>query len=160
MSTKLTKKSPIAGFELVDSKALILTQLSGGFRDRMVNWLLSQLKEDGFKTLKANQLTFLGTLDCGVNYAAELARLLGVSRQAIHKTLRELEHAGWLETKPDEVHGNQRVIVFTAEGERMMAQARAHFLKLDQLLAAQFSAQELANLEKLLEFDPFAIAEY
>ena len=156
MSTKLTIKSPIAGYDLVDSHALALTQATDGFRERMINWLLARLADDGFDGLKANQLSFLGSLDCGVNYAAELARTLGISRQAVHKTVRELEGAGWLETRPDAQLGNQRVIVFTAEGERMMSRVRAHFLELDSVLARQFGADNLTAFQSLLMFDPFA----
>ena len=154
MSTKLTRKSPNAGYDLADSHALSLTQATETFRDRMVVWLLSKLREDGFSSLKESQLTFLGSLDCGVNFAAELARTFRISRQAVHKTVRELEGAGWLATRPDEVQGNQRVIVFTDEGERMMSCARAHFRALDNLLTREFGEEKLAELHGLLSFDP------
>lgn len=157
MSTKLTRKSPTAGFELVESHALALTQATEPFRERMVAWLLSRLLNDGFDGLKANQLTFLGSLDCGVNFAAELARTLRISRQAVHKTVRELETAGWLATRPDEKLGNQRVIVFTEEGERMMSHARAHFLELDTLLLREFGEEKLVELQSLLSFDPNSV---
>ena len=157
MSTKLTRKSPSGGYDLVDSHALMLTQATEAFRDRMVLWLLSKLREDGFPALTASQLTFLGSLDCGVNFAAELARTLRISRQAVHKTVRELEGAGWLATRPDEALGNQRVIVFTDEGERMMSCARAHFLTLDNLLAQEIGEERLSELQNLLSFDPNAL---
>lgn len=154
MSTKLTRKSPQAGYTLVDSHALALTQGMGVFSDRMVGWLLHRLSKEGFEGLKANQLTFLGSLDCGANYAAEVARSLGITRQAVHKTVRELEKAGWLETRPDDTLGNQRLIVFTNEGERMMARARDHFLELDDLLLSKFGEKSLAEFKQLLDFRP------
>ncbi|MGB7320209.1 MAG: MarR family winged helix-turn-helix transcriptional regulator [Albidovulum sp.] len=154
MSTKLTRTSPTAGYDLVDSHALALTQATESFRERMLVWLLSKLWNDGFEGLKASQLTFLGDLDCGVNFASELARTLRISRQAVHKTVRELEDVGWLVTRPDEALGNQRVIVFTEEGERMMSHARAHFLTLDTLLMQKFGEERLAELQGLLSFDP------
>ena len=154
MSTKLTRTSPTAGFDLVDSHVLELTQATASFRERMVLWLISNLRDDGFEGLKANQLSFLGSLDCGANYAAELARTLGISRQAVHKIVGELESIGWLATRPDPALGNQRVIVFTEEGERMMSHARAHFARLDQLLLQQFSEENLAMVQAVLGFDP------
>lgn len=154
MSTKLTRLSPNAGYELVDSRALSLTQATETFRDRMVLWLLARLHEDGFSGLKASQLSFLGSLDCGTNFAAELARTLRISRQAVHKTVRELEGAGWLATQPDATLGNQRVIVFTDEGERMMSCARAHFFTLDNQLEQTFGAEKLADLQDILNFEP------
>ncbi|AXI48513.1 MarR family transcriptional regulator [Sulfitobacter sp. SK012] len=154
MSTELTRKSPVAGFDLLESHALALTQATEIFRERMITWLLSKLLNDGFEGLKANQLTFLGSLDCGANFAAELARTLRISRQAVHKTVRELETAGWLATRPDEKLGNQRIIVFTEEGERMMSRARAHFSELDTLLQREFGEDKLLELQGLLGFDP------
>ena len=126
------------------------------FQERMVAWLISCLSDDGFDGLKANQLTFLGSLDCGVNYAAALARSLGISRQAVHKTVKEMEKYGWLATRPDETLKNQRVIVFTAEGERMMARAREYFLELDDQLIQKFGQENLAELQNLLAFNPSA----
>lgn len=156
MSTKLTRKSPEAQYDLVDSHALTLTHLSDAFRGRIIRWLLSKLDDDGFCELKANQLSFLGSLDCGVNHAARLARELGISRQAVHKIVRELEQAGWLATRPDDQLGNQRVIVFTHEGERMMSRARAHFVDLDTQLIENFGEKVLADVQKLLLFDPLS----
>jgi len=156
LSTKLTKKSPLAGYDLAASHALALTQSSEMFQQRIVAWLLLKLAEDGFDELKASQLSFLGSLDCGTNYAAELARALGITRQAIHKTVRELEGAGWLATKPNAQLANQRAITFTTEGERMMSRARLHFLELDTILIKQFGEDSLATLGRLLAFDPNA----
>ena len=156
MSTKFTRHSPVAGHPLVESQSLALTQSTQMFQERMVAWLISRLSDDGFDGLKANQLTFLGSLDCGVNYAAALARSLGISRQAVHKTVKEMEKYGWLATRPDETLKNQRVIVFTAEGERMMARAREYFLELDDQLIQKFGQENLAELQNLLAFDPSA----
>lgn len=155
MSTKFTKKSPQAGFDLVDSHSLALTQATESFRKKIVDWLLLKLSEDGFGELTASQLEFLGSLDCGPNHAAELARGLEISRQAVHKTVRELEKEGWLYTKPDEQMGNQRMIQFTTQGERMMSLARAHFLELDSRLIGHFGKDDLVRLNQLLDFDPF-----
>ncbi len=133
MSTKLTT-SPRGGYALVDSRSLKLVRQMAEFQDQITNWLIAQLRIDGFATLSARQLTFLGQLDCGVNHAAELARHLRVSRQAVHKSVAELAREGWLETTAHPDFGNQKIIRFTDEGERMMACARQHFATLDGLL--------------------------
>lgn len=127
----------------MDSRALALTQSLRGFQERVAGYLLAGLAQRGFPQVTAAQLSFLGALDCGENHAAAIARTLGVSRQAVHKTVRELEAAGWLETSPDAAFGNQRVIRFTVEGERMMAEARRLFADLDDRLAARFGDDAL-----------------
>ena len=138
----------------MDSNSLALLLATGEFQTRLTTWLLDRLHKDGFGTLTASQLSFLGGLDCGQNYASELARGLGITRQAVHKTVRDLEQCGWLATKPDEHLGNQRVIVFTTEGERMMAAARLHFLELDTSLEQEFGANLLIEIGRFLEFEP------
>lgn len=153
MSTKFTKKSP-SGLDLVDSHALALTQAMRGFQGRMIAWLLDELAAEGFAPLSAGQLTFLGTLDCGANHASEIARRLGMSRQAVHKVVRELEKAGWLTTEPDAQLGNQRIIRFTPEGEAMMASARHLFARLDKRLLSAFGENGVRALHRFLDFEP------
>ena len=145
MSTKVTT-SP-HGFDLADSGSLSLIHAIGGFQARLLDWLVAELRDQGFEGLNGTMLTFLGSLDCGENHASALARTLGISRQAIHKQVRELEAFGWLRTTPHPDKGNQRVILFTAEGERMMSVARNRFAALD------------AKLEAALGFDPAALSQ-
>lgn len=133
MSTKVTT-SP-HGFDLAESTSLALIQTMGGFQHRLLDWLVAELKSEGFEGLTGTILSFLGALDCGENHASALARRLGISRQAVHKQVRELETLGWLDTKPHPDKGNQRVIVFTREGERMMSVARQRFALLDEKLS-------------------------
>ena len=142
MSTKLTTSTH--GYALVDSASLQLFQSLAGFQDRLGLWLVARLRAEGFDELSPGQLSFLGSLDCGINYASALSRAHGVSRQAIHKQVRELERLRWLTTQAHPEKGNQRVIVFTAEGERMMSLARALFAELDTVLGAT-----LGDIDKL-----------
>lgn len=134
------------GFDLADSGSLSLIHAIGGFQSRLLDWLVSELRNEGFKDLTGAMLSFLGSLDCGENHASALARTLGISRQAIHKQVKELEALGWLRTTPHPDKGNQRVIIFTAEGERMMSVARKKFAELD------------AKLEAALGIDPAALS--
>lgn len=157
MSTKLTtdiRKSPTAQFELPNSHSLSLTMAMDEFQKRMIDWLLKRLIDEGFTDLSASHLTFLGALDCGPNHAAKLARSVGISRQAVHKKIKELESFGWLETKTDTNVGNQRVILFTREGERMMSCARQNFAKLDEALLSDFTEDEVDLFQRLLSFEP------
>ena len=156
MSTRFTIKSPLAGFDLVDSRSLALTMATGGFRDRVAAWLLGRLEREGFEGLTGRQLVFLSALNCGPNHASNLARGLGISRQAVHKVVRELERAGWLTTETDSQLGNQRVIRFTVEGERMMALARQNLSELDNVLLSKFGDDGLETVSRFLDFDPSA----
>lgn len=143
------------GFELAESRSLALAQAAGGFQARAVGWLVARLRRNGFSGLTAAQLAFLGALDCGDNHASALARSLGVSRQAIHKQVKELTALGWLETAADPRLGNQKTIRFTVEGERMMSAARAAFAELDARLEAALGTGALDAATAALAFDGF-----
>ena len=149
LSTTLTT-SPQGGFELSESRSLNLIRQLADFQTRMVIWLIAGLHKDGFTKLTAKQLTFMGELDCGVNNASELARRLGVSRQAIHKSVKDLSGVGWLETTNHPEFGNQKIIQFTIEGERLMSHARQHFAELDQILESRFGKDDLDGLSAVL----------
>ena len=142
------------GYDLADSASLALIQAIGGFQTRILDWLVRELRKEGFSELTPSMLTFLGVLDCGINHASALARDLNVSRQAIHKQVRELEKLGWLATEPHPEKGNQRVIVFTSEGERMMSAARALFADLDNRLSDALPADTDELGRRLAAFAP------
>ena len=74
----------------------------------------------------------------------------------MHKVVRELERAGWLTTKTDTQLGNQRVIRFTVEGERMMALARQNLSELDNVLLSKFGDDGFETVSRFLDFDPSA----
>ena len=149
MSTKFTRTSPLAGYDLVESNSLDVLIGLGAFRDTVLNWLVRSLSEHGFKSLSASQLGFLGALDCGPNHAAKLARDLGISRQAVHKITKDMVANGWLEMLPDPDFGNRKAIQFTSEGERMMSLSRSLFLELDAKIEATCGSEVWGVLEKL-----------
>ena len=152
MSTKMTTSKH--GYTLADSQSLALVQSMGTFQTRIVDWLLVELASEGFEGLTAGVLTFLGALDCGDNSASDLARTMRISRQAVHKQVKEAEMLGWLTTQAHPEKGNQRVIQFTPEGERMMSVARDRFAILDSQVRDQ-SGTDLAKITKFLaSFDP------
>lgn len=154
MSTKLTR-SPKADFPLVESHSLALLQAMRPFQGRIMGWLLGQLAAEGFGQLTAAQLSFMGALECNArNHAADLARNLGISRQAVHKTVAELEAVGFLESKPDPKLKNQRSISFTEEGERLMSCARKQFRELDSLILKEMNAKDLGAVRRFLDFQP------
>ena len=154
MSTKMTIRENAPAYEMADSQSLKLVHLTSNFERRAQKWLVSLLQDRGFHDLTQSQLSFLGALDCGPNNASKIAGDLGISRQAVHKTVKELENCGWLQSEPDQVRRNQRIITFTDEGERMMSEARALFRQLDDKLFAGWDAARIDAVFALLQ-SPF-----
>lgn len=119
---------------MAESRSLRLALLLGRAHAALMDWLVARLHTCGHKALTVPALEFMGQLDCGINYASEVARALGVSRQMVAKTVMDLSRKGWLEQSPDPEKGNRKVIVFTAEGERIMSDARTVLADLDTRL--------------------------
>lgn len=151
MSTKLTTRGNSTAYEMADSRSLRLVHLTSNFERRAQKWLLDLLHERGFSELTQSQLNFLGALDCGPNSASQIAQNLGVTRQAVHKTVKELEAKQWLTSEADTIRRNQRIITFTVEGEHMMSEARALFQQLDDTIFAGWEPEQIDAVFSLLE---------
>jgi len=136
MSTELTTLLR-AGLPMVDSDSLSLAFQLAEAHDALLAHLAAQLTARGHEGITVSALGFLAQLDCGVNQASAIAQKLGVSRQMIAKTVAEMERAGWLVQERDAQRRNRKVIRFTANGERLMADARHVLQALDEQLAQQ-----------------------
>ncbi|MEE1675811.1 HTH domain-containing protein [Agarivorans aestuarii] len=142
MSTRLTQK----GVAMVDSHALQLVMTTGKIQDLASNYLSEALTRKGYSAISPATLMFLSALDCGINFGSEIARNLGVSRQMVAKTVKDLSSKGYLEQR-DGV-GKQKQILFTDQGERLMADARLLLLELDKHLVKAMGREELNSLVK------------
>ncbi len=145
MSTELTTL-PRTGLPMVDSDSLSLAFQLTQAHDALLAHLAKELTARGHEGITASALGFLAQLDCGVNQASAIAQKLGVSRQMIAKTVAEMERAGWLAQERDARRRNRKVIRFTADGERLMADARHVLQALDEQLAQQCGADFTADL--------------
>jgi len=126
---------------MVESRTLQLVNACRGFQQRVAAALAAALARRGYEGIGPAQLGFLAELDCGPNHAAELARRTGVSRQAVHKTVRELEALGVLAIADDPGLRNQKVILFTPAGERLIADCRSILAEMDARLADTLGAE-------------------
>ena len=116
---------------MVDSRLLRLYEACRAFQNRLIEALVARLEILGYTRITASHLTFLAQLECGENHAAELARRTGISRQAVHKQVKELAALDLLVERADPHRRNQRTIVFTDRGTRLIADCRAILAELD-----------------------------
>lgn len=128
MSTRFTKN----GVPLVESHSLQLIQSTARLNDAITHYLSQRLVEKGYTSLTPSLLSFLGILECGVNYGSEIARNLGVTRQMVAKTVKELCGLGYLQQKSGT--GKQKEIHFTQTGEYLMSDARQLLADVDDVL--------------------------
>ncbi len=125
MSTRLTRM----GTPMVESHALKLVMAASSVTEQISHYLSENLQSMGYTGASTSVLQFLSALDCGINYASEIARTLKVSRQMVAKTVKQLSALGYLQQI--EGQGKQKQIVFTQQGELLMADSRKLLAQLD-----------------------------
>ena len=145
MSTRLTSQ----GTPMVESQALKLVLGASQVHELTTHYLSNSLKRKGYKAVSPSVLNFLSTLECGVNYGSEIARNLGVSRQMVAKTVKELTRRGYLE-QVDGV-GKQKEILFTKTGELLMSDARKILADIDKVLNKQLGQNSVKTTVSSLD---------
>jgi DNA-binding MarR family transcriptional regulator len=147
MSTRLTKNN----IPMVESQSLQLVLAAAQVHEKISLYLCDALKDKGYKLASPSILNFLSALECGINYGSEIARTLGVSRQMVAKTVKELCKADYLAQQ--EGKGKQKEIVFTKTGEYLMSDARQLLAEIDTRLNKDMGSVELkttvANLQSI-----------
>lgn len=133
---------------MVDSQTLRLTLGAAAVRDRICDYVVMELRSRGYDDITPAILGFLGGLDCGVNYGSGIARNLRVSRQRVARMVAELCEAGYLEQGAGS--GRQKPILFTEQGEQLMAEVRHILARLDKLIQKKTGRSALgASIESL-----------
>lgn len=145
MSTWFTQR----GVRMVDSRSLRLVFAAADARAAIVGYVAAELRCLGHEDVSPPVLDFLGVLECGTNVASEVARSLGVSRQMVGKTVKELGRRGYLEQVDGP--GRQKAIVFTERGERLMGEVRRVLADLDEKLGAGLGPDRLDDTLATLE---------
>lgn len=140
MSTELTGGEAI----MVDSQTLQLVLETAQVNDSISRYLSSSLKNKGYEFATSSALSFLSTLECGVNYGSQIARNLGVSRQMVAKTVKGLCQAGYLEQVDD--IGKQKKIMFTSTGEQLMSDARLLLADIDNVLNTHLGEKTVTTM--------------
>lgn len=121
---------------MADSRLLHLYQACRQLQERLTQALVARLRARGYTRVTPAHLMFLGQLECGETHAAELARQTGISRQAVHKQVKELAGLGLLAERDGQRRGHRRAIVFTDRGVQLMADCRAILAEMDAQLPA------------------------
>jgi DNA-binding MarR family transcriptional regulator len=92
---------------------------------------------------------------------AELAKKLGVTKQAVSQLLTELEEWGVVEQVPDPQDGRAKLVRFTAKGQRGLVQGLTVLRELEQELADKIGKRRMHDLhtallalEKALQEEP------
>lgn len=123
----------------------------------MTSSLLNLMAKLGHEELTAAHLQFMNYLDCGDTHPSAIARRIGVSRQAVYRSTRELQKLGVLEMLTDPQNGNQKIIHMTEYGNRVALDARKALDDIEMELSKRLGQDDFAALKRLLSADWGAI---
>ncbi len=115
--------------------------------------LRSRLDLKGVPEMTIPQILILPNLDADGTRISELARRVGVSRQAVHQTLGELADLGLLEVVADPTHGRAKLARLTDRGRKIDRDALKVIARLERDLARRIGKRNLASLHRALEAD-------
>jgi DNA-binding MarR family transcriptional regulator len=145
MSTKFTTKV------ITNDSPFPLTVLLGAASQSVLRRLHIRLRESGYEIVTEPHLVLFGNLDCGATHAAQIAQRMQVSRQAISKTLRELQSLALVRLEDDPARRNQKLVVMTEAGMQLALDAREQLHAIEAEIASEIGTEALTALRCALE---------
>ena len=115
--------------------------------------LLKRFQGTEWEALTGADLNLLASLNCGATHGSELARRLGISRQAVNKLLTNLVDIGAVELEIDPKKRNQKIIVITPKGESLIHMALEKMENLEEEIAQKIGEKDASELRRLLEIN-------
>lgn len=115
--------------------------------------LQNGLQQAGYRPRTRTQTMILIHISNGVTRAAELARALGVSRQAIQQQINDLEADDLVTQIPDPADKRANRIVFSERGSALINQAMQTLRSSEQTLAMRLGYETVAQLRRALMSD-------
>jgi len=145
MSTRFTKETRPHGIQEP------LTVLLENASQSVLRVLTARLREHGYEQITESHLVLFGNLDCGATYAAQIANRMHLSRQAISKTLRELQNLSYVRLEYDSQRRNQKKVVMTDSGLQLAVDARKELTAIESDLTDRIGTEAMAALRSALE---------
>ncbi|MEM9620048.1 MAG: MarR family transcriptional regulator [Pseudomonadota bacterium] len=115
--------------------------------------LQNGLQRAGYKPRTRTQTMILIHISNGVTRAAELARALGVSRQAIQQQINDLEEDDLVTQMPDPNDKRANRIVFSERGAALINQAMETLRGAEQALAMRLGYDQVTHMRRALMAD-------
>ena len=115
--------------------------------------LQSRLHDRGWPDVSRPQSMVMTNIVSGIVRPSDIARNLGVSRQAIHSTINQMVKLGMVELAPDPDDRRHMIVSLTPTGARMRQDAQQAMDALSDQLAEQLGQDRFDALLAALEAD-------
>lgn len=113
--------------------------------------LQHSMQVSGVPVLSRSQSMVMVYIGEGVRRPSALARRLRVSRQAMHKSLGELEQKGFLQLVPDPADRRAKIVRLSPTGLKHHRKALACLNRLEEELEARIGPRMVAALSSALQ---------
>lgn len=136
---------------MIGSDTLIIPLLQAFFW--FDDGLQSYLQAQGWNQVTRPQSMVMANVVIGVNKPSDIARNLGVSRQAIHTTINQMVELGMLELQDDAGDRRSKIVVLSETGVRMRGDANQVMADLIAELRRRIGSRNVDNLMKAFAAD-------
>ena len=147
-----------------DVRHVLLSLLRGfyWFDEGLQNYLQAR----GWPVVTRPQSMVMANLVLGVRRPSDIARNMGVSRQAIHATINQMVESGIVELVDDPSNGRVKIVAPTKMGETMRKDAQASMILMGEELGRRLGKAQFLKAAHLLNedwgppmtFDPKGVA--
>jgi DNA-binding MarR family transcriptional regulator len=134
-----------------DIRHLLLSLLQGfyWFDEGLQNYLQAR----GWPAVTRPQSMVMANIVLGVRRPSDIARRLGVSRQAIHATINQMVELGIVALADDPANRRVKVVAPTAQGEAMRIDAQRAMVVMGDELGRRIGRAQLLKAAHLLHED-------
>ena len=141
----MTKREP-STLNAQELPTSYLAQFVGTFANAQV---LSDMKRAGYGDLRESHGYLVQHLLRGPHSVGQLAKLIGISQQAVSKSVAELTAGGYLELAPGD-DARVRSVCLSRRGHAAVLVARRSRARLETRLARRIGRRKLAQLRAIL----------
>jgi DNA-binding MarR family transcriptional regulator len=133
--------------DLADLDITLASQFAGQALNEAVR---RRIERRGFTGLRTSHGFLVQRLLAAEQPIGALARDLGVTQQAVSKTVAELEHLGYVERRPDPRDARVRLVALTARGRGAVEAARIARSEVVGELRDRLGPRRVAAAERVL----------
>lgn len=112
--------------------------------------LVRRLEREGYKDVSTVDLNVLRFVRPTGSTSIEIAKLAGVSKQAIAKSIANIEVKGYIKRRENADDGRSQIIVFTAKGMRLLQTSIAAIAQIESIYEAKLGKKSFADLKSSL----------
>ena len=115
--------------------------------------LQANLEARGWPAISRPESQVMLLASAGITRQVEISKALGLTRQAINQTMKQLKARGLIDILPDPADGRCKIVAFATEGAGMRADALQIIAQMEQEMMCRIGTKAVSALHAALERD-------